>query len=162
MTDTASIRFELRSRAEVGGAIAIVPAINEALLTDLIHAFEGAHNYGPSDAYGGLITGFYQWGPLDTHFLGQSRALEEPQRVPLLGCECGEWGCWPLFARVHVTGPVVQWTGFEQPFRPDRDYSGFGPFWFERTEYSRALAQLVTTVDSVSQQASNGRMVDRG
>src|SRR5690606_38340498 len=37
--------------------------------------------------------------------------------VALLGCECGEVGCWPLNAQVFHDGGLVTWRGFAQPFR---------------------------------------------
>lgn len=29
------------------------------------------------------------------------------------GCECGEWGCWPLMARSTATADTVTWGAFE-------------------------------------------------
>jgi hypothetical protein len=56
----------------------------------------------------------------------------------LLGCECGEWGCWPLTARVEIGDGVVRWTGFRQGHR-DWDLSALGPFEFELEQYMTAL-----------------------
>jgi hypothetical protein len=30
----------------------------------------------------------------------------------LLGCDCGEVGCWPLEARIIADAETVIWTGF--------------------------------------------------
>lgn len=51
------------------------------------------------------------------------------EKTVLLGCECGEPGCWPLMARVEVGAEQVAWSDFEQPHRRDNwAYAGFGPF----------------------------------
>jgi hypothetical protein len=38
--------------------------------------------------------------------------------IALLGCDCGEVGCWPLESPVLVDDGPVTWRGFTQPFRP--------------------------------------------
>ena len=53
----------------------------------------------------------------------------------LLVCEgCREEGCWPIFARVEVDEEVVEWSGFRQPHRPERDYADLR-FMFDRRQY---------------------------
>ncbi|WP_049797412.1 hypothetical protein [Kribbella flavida] len=63
-------------------------------------------------------------------------------RSALLGCDCGELGCWSLECRVQTDEQYVTWLGFSQPHRPQRDYDGFGPFTFRRTQYERALQDV--------------------
>ena len=63
----------------------------------------------------------------------------DDERVTLLACECGEPGCWPLVARVRLTGDVVEWSDFEQPHRPNWSYAALGPFRFARAQYETAL-----------------------
>ncbi|MEN3537886.1 hypothetical protein AAH991_22420 [Microbispora sp. ZYX-F-249] len=75
------------------------------------------------------------------HFLGEPelRWFDEGETV-LLGCDCGEWGCWPLTARVEVTGTTVVWSGFRNGHRDGQwDLSALGPFVFERGQYEAAL-----------------------
>ena len=67
-------------------------------------------------------------------------------RAWLLGCDCGEVGCWPLDARIEVTDDLVMWQDFQQPHRPERDYRSFGPFVFGRKEYDRAVADAVAAL----------------
>jgi hypothetical protein len=43
---------------------------------------------------------------------------------------------------VIVDETTVTWTEFEQPYRPGRDYTSFGPFVFSRTDYEAAIADL--------------------
>lgn len=135
-----AIRFDLRERAD--GGIEIVPVVDGVPLTALIDAFElGAAMHPAGDAYGGLVAASYRFGPLHALFHGRATDVVG-EKPPLLGCECGEWGCWPLLARVTVTAGEVRWDAFEQPFRPDRDYRAFGPFRFDPGAYDGALRNL--------------------
>ncbi|WP_052852642.1 hypothetical protein [Streptomyces avicenniae] len=45
-------------------------------------------------------------------------------------------------------GPLVIWDSFEQPHRQTRDYSGFGPFHFDRYQYDDAVNALSAAVSS--------------
>lgn len=123
--------------------------VNGAPLTTLIHAFENSHDLGPADAYGGLVPSFFRFGPLDEHYLGRSKH-RPGAKVPLLGCECGEWGCWPLLAHVKTTSTAVEWSQFQQPFRNDRDYSEFGPFVFSKRAYEDALTGMQQALEDFS------------
>jgi hypothetical protein len=137
-----SIRFVVRRRPELGGASEVVPVVDGAELTTLIHSYEKQHGMETRDvSYGGLIPSYHNFGPLADHFLGRSESSGQA-KVPLLGCECGEWGCWPLLARIMVCDGVVTWGAFEQPFRRARDYRAFGPFRFDEQQYVAALAEL--------------------
>ncbi|WP_326770630.1 hypothetical protein OG978_43610 (plasmid) [Streptomyces sp. NBC_01591] len=86
-------------------------------------------------------------GPMKDHFHGRSTGAMGP-KTPVLGCECGEWGCWPLMADITVTPDHVTWNSFEQPHRTTRDYSGFGPFQFDRRQYDDAVKVLSAAVSS--------------
>lgn len=142
MSALSTIRFDALARADLGAAVEIVPVLNGIPLTNLIHAFDQEHGFETREiSYGGLIPAHFNFGPLDQLFLGQGSGREPGAKTPLLGCECGEWGCWPLLARVVVTDSTVVWSDFEQPFRKKRDYSAFGPFQFDRRDYERAVAQ---------------------
>ncbi len=99
------------------------------------------------DAYGGLIPQYFGFGPMEDHFHGRSTDAMGP-RTPVLGCECGEWGCWPLMAQITVTPDGVTWDSFEQPHRKTRDYTAFGPFQFDRRQYDGALRVLNTATVS--------------
>jgi hypothetical protein len=60
----------------------------------------------------------------------------------VLGCECGEPGCWPLRVRITISETTVTWDAFSQPHRPAWRYEGIGPFVFSRADYDAALAHL--------------------
>lgn len=135
-----TIRFRAGPRPDLGGEFEVVPVIDGSALTDLIDAFESQARMEPSGGYGGLVPAHFNFGPLVAHFLGDCAA--KSSKTPLLGCDCGEWGCWPLPARIVATDDTVTWTDFEQPHRRDRDYSDFGPFSFDRNQYQNALTIL--------------------
>lgn len=60
-------------------------------------------------------------------------------RIPLLGCLCGIWQCWPLTAHVETTPVTVAWSAFRQPGREQWGDLPVGPFVFERPAYERAF-----------------------
>ncbi|MFI9596715.1 hypothetical protein [Nonomuraea sp. NPDC052265] len=141
------IRFDCRHHGD-GGALVIVPRIDGTPLTELIDRFEITAGMQPAgDAYGGLIPRYFRFGLMQDHFLGRSTNAMGP-KTPILGCECGEWGCWPLMARIAATADLVIWDSFEQPHRTTRDYTAFGPFQFDRDQYDDALRALSATTGS--------------
>jgi hypothetical protein len=67
----------------------------------------------------------------------------------LLGCECGEPGCWPLMARIEVGPETVSYSDFTQPHRDERwSYDAMPVLTFEREQYEEALAGLRTALAS--------------
>jgi hypothetical protein len=129
------------------GATVITPRIDGMSLAELAADFERSHGMNdPAGGYAGLIPNSFNYGPLDQYFLGEAEApifAREPARLFVLGCKCGEVGCWPLVCRVAVDDRHVTWQSFEQPYRKGRDYSAFGPFMFDLVQYREALAGLV-------------------
>ncbi|GAA5706180.1 hypothetical protein AQJ43_37025 [Streptomyces avermitilis] len=147
------IRFDCQHRDD-RGLLVVVPHIDGAPLTELIDEYEIAAGMQPAgDAYGGLIPEFFRFGPMQDHFLGLSTSAMGP-KTPVLGCECGEWGCWPLMARITATADLVTWDAFEQPHRKTRDYVAFGPFQFDRHQYDGALQALSAVIDSAADDTS--------
>ena len=126
------------------GVFAITPIVNETSLADLITSFEREQNFEPTGGYGGLIPQWFNYGPLDRYFLGdfEQNSYFARGRVYMLGCDCGEVGCWPLTARINVNSKTVTWDFFEQEHRRERDYSAFGPFVFDVDQYRKAVAVL--------------------
>lgn len=94
--------------------------------------------------YGGL-----PWNLVATNLLlGEATGIwtvlegdQAPNRAPLLLCDCGEPGCWPLLASIEVTADRVTWRNFRQPHRPTWDYSTLGPFSFDKAQYLDALEE---------------------
>ena len=126
----------------------VVPVIDGVPLTERVVRYESESRMEPTgeDQYGGLIPAFSGFEPAADHYLGRSLP-DGDGKVVLLGCSCGEWGCWPLLARVVVGDDAVEWRDFEQPHRPVRDYAGFGPFVFERRAYEAAVSDVADVWD---------------
>ena len=113
-------------------------------LIDLVKRYEQARGYVPAGGYGWCPAGCTM--PPSRHFLGESKWPRANGKVSLLLCECRCEGCWDFDARIVVTPGHIEWTDFEQVHRrPDSpaghwDYSGLGPFQFDRRQYEAALA----------------------
>lgn len=140
----SSISFAVDPNKDHPDTVEVVPVVDDVPLTDRIHAFERVARMEAGEAsYGGLIPAFFKFGPASVHYMASRGAfLSKSGKIPLLGCECGEWGCWPLLATVASSTTEVRWSDFEQPFRTDRDYSGFGSFVFSRNDYEMAVREL--------------------
>lgn len=122
--------------------------VDGKLLIDLVREAESesaAKEGRPKLAgkYGGL-----PWKIVATDLLlGEATGIwgaqgnQGPHRVPLLLCDCGEPGCWPLLASVELTEDRVTWRDFRQPHRRDWDYSKLGPFSFDRIQYLTAIEE---------------------
>lgn len=90
-----------------------------------------------------IIFGWRDDPPPAMHYLGATgsdRACGAAEKTLLLGCICGEEGCWPLLARIEVGPRRVTWSAFEQPYRPHWDYGL--KLVFDRWAYEDALAAL--------------------
>jgi hypothetical protein len=121
--------------------LAAVPVIDGRPLTDLVTKFETKCGYDPAGGYGGVVFEFVNIGLSDNYF-GKS------EETFVLGCECGELGCWPLKCSVRDDRDTITWANFSQPHRPDRDYSSFGPFLFERAQYAQAVSSLTAQLEN--------------
>jgi hypothetical protein len=144
MTKASILSFAVEPLSNEEPLPSIVPVLNGSRLTDLVEAFERSRSYEPVGGYAGLVPAFFTIGPLDQYFMATSNEVFTTNGFYLLGCECGEVGCWPLVARIIADDRVVQWKDFKQPLRPDRDYSGFGPFLFDADQYQRSVLELTS------------------
>jgi hypothetical protein len=141
MQEKCILSFEIRPLSDDDSARSIVPIVNGVRLTALITEFESEHQYEPVGGYAGIVPTHSNFGALDEYFMASHSTLPD-QRCYLLGCECGEVGCWPLEVRIVVSEQDIVWEGFKQPFRPERDYSCFGPFRFDLEQYRRSVIEL--------------------
>ena len=123
------VGFELRPWED--GGTELVPLVNGVSLVELVARYERGEGLKPAGGYAGLML-----GP------AARRAYLPGTSYALLGCDCGDMGCWPLRAEIHADADTVTWDSFHQPHRPDWDYSGFGPFVFDRAQYDEALLVL--------------------
>lgn len=124
----STIAFRLVRNEELAADV-VVPVIDGVPLTDGVHAFERER---------GMERRARSYDGVNRWFSHRSFAPVS-HRAAVLGCTCGEVGCWPLVTEMVVTATEVTWTRFEQPHRLGRDYTGFGPFTFAREEYEAAL-----------------------
>ena len=155
MTDSIAFAVRPHNNSTTRRPLEVVPVIEGVELTDRIDEFERERGMEVPGSYGGLIPEYFEFGSATDHYFATEKAfLSSDQKIPLLGCECGEWGCWPLLARVVVDVETVTWTDFEQPHRADRDYSAFGPFIFRRSSYESAVADLADTWATASSDTS--------
>jgi hypothetical protein len=146
MQDTCAVSFIIEPLSDDEPVPSILPVVNGVRLTDLVAEFEGASQYQPAGGYAGLVPRFFSLGRLDEYFMGGST---DPAFLNggywLLGCECGGAGCWPLEARIIRSDRQISWEHFKQPFRPERDYSSFGPFRFDFEQYRGSVSDLAST-----------------
>jgi hypothetical protein len=146
---TRKVGFEIRPwGGEPGGARELLPLVDGMSLVDLVAGFEKAAGYDMAGGYAGLVVDHFNFGDLTSYLTGEpgSSYWEEQGAIALLGCDCGEVGCWPLAVRVVVDEEFVTWRGFAQPHRPKRDYDTFGPFVFDRTQYYQAVRRAVREI----------------
>jgi hypothetical protein len=126
----------------------IIPFIDGWSLVQLVGDLETTKGYDPAATYAGLVPANVRLGDLDRYYTGTQEPWSGRSRLAILGCECGEYGCWPLDADVRVSDGHVIWSSFGQPHRPDWDYSELGPFVFDEAQYRHAVEQLKSRVES--------------
>ncbi len=131
---------------ELEGETALRVEVDGQRLAELATAveapFRAAEGSPPRGAsYAGLPK--WRFDDLLEHFLGGTKShwyCGPDEKTVLLGCTCGEPGCWPLMARVDAAAGTVTWSDFEQPHRRGRwSFDGLGPFRFDRGAYEAAL-----------------------
>ena len=151
----ASIEFLVGPFEDSDEIQQVVPVVDGVPLDEMIASFEEARGFDVVGGYGGLVLDFFKFGGLDHYFLGaiDHRYFSKLGKIAVLACaDCGEVGCWPLHAAVSIDRDSVTWSEFEQPHRKGRDYTGFGPFVFNRDEYEAALATLSTQIGKSERQ----------
>ena len=126
-------------------ALSLTPVISGTPLTQLVTDFEKAQGFKPSGGYAGIVPKSFSFGPLERYFNGRPESETFANGLLyLLGCSCGEVGCWPLLARIEHRGKHFAWHSFAQPHRPTRDYSQFGPFVFDESAYREAVREATS------------------
>ena len=114
-----------------------MPVVDGEAFLRLAADYETEHGFDCAGAYGALDLRMWTH-KLDVHF----GVRKTRKRVALLDCDCGGSGCWPLEATIRRKRDSVIWEAFENPFRPERDYSKFGPFVFDPAQYADAVTWL--------------------
>jgi hypothetical protein len=130
---------------------ALAIRIDGRSLIDLVRDIEAPFPQAQGDAD---LAGSYAWLPEWHHLAAefQNPSVDAGTKTTLLGCTCGEPGCWPLLAKITPHDDVVVWSEFEQPYRDGTGgrsawrYEAFGPFVFARDQYDAELAKLRATL----------------
>ena len=145
-----SISFQVSASSDdPAGPVQVIPIVSGKSLIERVAKFERSQAFTPAGEYSGLIPAHFRFGDLIEYYLGI-----EPRQSPkagyawLLGCDCGEVGCWPLTARIVVNGRTVTWSNFSQDHRPTWDYTDFGPFIFDRAAYDAAILAAAETIET--------------
>jgi hypothetical protein len=121
-----TIRFEIGERHDPAAGIvdAVAIFVNGRNLVDIFREVElpFATREGKPD-----LAGSYVGLPPEEVFLPSPRLLGDPTtyydhdsaegKIVVLGCVCGEPGCWPFRVKIARREDVVIWDGFEQPHR---------------------------------------------
>jgi hypothetical protein len=148
-----TIRFEIGKREDPADGLvdAVNVFVNGRNLVDVLREVElpfRAREGKPDLAsrYVGL--------PPEEIFLPSPRLLGEPTtyydhdsvegKIAVLGCGCGDVGCWPFRVKITLREDVVIWDGFEQPHRRAWRYDEMRPFVFDRAQYLSALDRKPT------------------
>ena len=148
METEAELAFVIHALEEDPRVVSLTPILNGTPLSQMVASFERTKGFEPVGGYTGIVPENFRFGPLEAYFMGQSNDPLFSEGVYLLGCTCGEVGCWPLRGRISKRGEVMVWDRFHQPHRPERDYSEFGPFSFELGAYDRAVRDAVARLQS--------------
>lgn len=132
-------------RQELGSGVvadAIVPHVGGVPLPNLLRRVErpSAARDGQPDlagSYAGLNDQSVRWP--SRHYLGEPVLTCFGDRdTVLLGCQCGEWSCWPFTALVTVERDAVVWSGYRHGHR-HWHYSELWDLVFDRAQYEEAL-----------------------
>ncbi|WP_133871914.1 hypothetical protein [Paractinoplanes brasiliensis] len=126
----------------VGVRPTLVPYLSGVSLLDLVRKAElpfarREGSRGLAGSYAGLLGEEVRWP--SRHYLGNPvLSWFGDGDTVLLGCGCGDWGCWPFTALVTVDEDTVTWSGYRTGHR-DWDYRELRDFTFDRHQYEEAL-----------------------
>lgn len=120
---------------------AIVPYLSGVPLAELLRGVElpAARRRGHASLagdYAGLTGDAVRWP--GRHYLGEPHESLSGRDSVLLGCTCGDTGCWPFSAVVHLGEDTVVWTDYAHGFL-DADYCELREFTFDRAQYEDAV-----------------------
>jgi hypothetical protein len=114
---------------------------------ELVTEYEEAQNWDDAGIHEGLVLARDDMEVLPEYLLhGRSllRNLSHNGTV-LLGCTCGNVDDGPFYGQVQLLEDRVRWLGFENPMADGLawDYTGFGPFAFDRGQYEQAITDAM-------------------
>jgi hypothetical protein len=139
------LRLDVRTESEGGPAETLVYFfINEQPLQELATVAELPYAMAEGKRE---LAGSY--GPMTReNFRDHTGLLGQPEcswfndgDTVLMGCTCGEWGCWPLTVQIEIGPEAVTWHRLRTGHRT-WDLNTLGPFVFDRAEYEAAVSVL--------------------
>ena len=145
----AAIEFRLRTEAlGIGEVITVTPYVDGVSLVDLARRAEAGpakadHQPDLAGSYAGLVVGEARWQ--DWYSGVDPQVGFGAGDSCLLGCVCGDTGCWPLTAKITIGDDTVLWEGFRTRHRA-WDLAALGPFTFSRHAYDAALTSPTSEV----------------
>jgi hypothetical protein len=134
-------RYEALAEGPTTTAV-VVPYVNGEALPEMLRRIEAPSARRDGDvhlagSYAGLPDDGIRWP--SRHYLGEPvLSWFEDGDTVLLGCGCGEWGCWPFTAVVTVEHGTVTWSGYRNGHR-DWDYGALRELVFARGQYEAAV-----------------------
>ncbi|RUT46595.1 hypothetical protein EJP82_12155 [Paenibacillus anaericanus] len=123
--------------------------INDENLIEFIKRFEMQFQPNIAGGYEGLNINFIT--DICEHFSGElneNDLFNYGGKTQILGCNCGEPGCWPLVVKITVKDQHIIWSDFEQPHRSEESEGGFwnysqvAPLEFNRKVYEEQLKSI--------------------
>jgi hypothetical protein len=145
-----TIRFEIGEIADPASGLvdAVDIFVNGRNLVDILK--EAEQPFAPREGKPDLAGGYVGLSPEEV-FLPSPRLFGEPTthydrdardgKIAVLGCVCGDPGCWPLRVEITLRDDLVIWSDFEQPHRAAWRYDEMRPLVFDRAQYLFALDQ---------------------
>ena len=140
----SEIRFTVEPWAPTG--ILLTPFVDGRSFVELVTEYEESYGWEDAGIHEGLVLGREQFQDLPQYLLhGQSLELFGDHGTVLLGCTCGNIDDGPFFGKVLLADNQVTWLAFKNPMAEglDWDYSGLGPFVFDRGQYERAITDAI-------------------
>lgn len=143
--ELSEIRFTVEPWAPSG--ILLTPVIDGRSFVELVTEYEEAQKWDDAGVHEGLVLARRDFEVLPEYLLhGRSllRNLSHKDTV-LLGCTCGNIDDGPFYGQVQLSDDLVTWLGFENPMAQGLawDYSGLGPFNFDRGQYEQAVTDAM-------------------
>jgi hypothetical protein len=150
-----SIEFHTLPNLE-DGEFTLIPVIDGSPLPEILKVYEAkfAVKEGHSDLAGKYSGIFIRDIPsIIAFFSGDPPGIFcYEDKISILDCECGAYGCWPMLVNITIDGNVVTWSDFEQPHRTSEsvtlfwDFSEFPSFKFSLAEYMKALNHAISQI----------------
>jgi hypothetical protein len=133
--------------------------INNENLIDILKDYEKQFGENNPGKYDGICIYYFDDIDIIKHFMGEAdkkNILNYTGKTQILGCTCGEPGCWPFLIKINISGNVIIWNEYEQPFRSKKrcgekywNYSNLKALKFNRVEYENKLKNISAEINNI-------------